>query len=107
MTAAYVALVILLFTFRIWRIVSRAQARTNGSLRSSVEQNLAPPDDPRWQASRGEQLAGRACVDCNGKVVFEDDGKKCATCLEPVHKKKCAKHHRLTAHAPATQAPYR
>jgi hypothetical protein len=66
------------------------------------------PDDPRWGASRGEQVTGRACAECELKIALEADGRFCKTCHAPVHKKACAKRHRALAHRPKTEAgPYR
>jgi hypothetical protein len=104
MSGAYVLIAIIAACIRIALLVRRGQ---KAGLTRQAPRMAPAPDDPRWQGTRGEQLCGRACADCNEKIVLESDGKTCATCLAPLHKKACAKHHRRTAHAPEPTAPYR
>jgi hypothetical protein len=104
-TPLYVVLVLGLFAFRIWLLVSRLSGPPTVDGLKNVQ---APaPDDPRWLGSRGDQLTGRDCQDCGQKIMMESQGKSCTTCGQALHKKACAKRHRLTAHGPAPVAPYR
>ena len=104
MSGLYVLLVFVGLCVRVALLLRRGQ---EARLTRQAKDFAPPPDDPRWQGTRGEQLTGRACADCNEKILIESDGKVCATCHEPLHKKGCAKRHRRTAHAPAATAPYR
>jgi hypothetical protein len=54
----------------------------------------------------GRSLAHSACAFCARKIIFEHQGEFCATCNQAVHA-ACADEHRMTAHAPAKDQPFR
>ena len=68
---------------------------------------LAGPEDPRWQGSQGEQIAGRVCAECSVKIMMATEATACPACREPLHKKKCKKRHKAMAHRPEGVGPYR
>lgn len=67
---------------------------------------LPPPDDPRWRGRAEDQIAGRPCGHCKAKIVTDAEGRTCKHCGTLLHRRACAKEHRVHAHA-AGEAPYR
>ncbi len=67
---------------------------------------LPPPDDPRWSGRAEEQIAGRPCGHCRAKIVTDAEGRTCKQCGTLLHRRGCAKEHRMHAHS-AGEAPYR
>lgn len=67
---------------------------------------LPPPDDPRWLGHAEDQIAGRPCGHCKSKIVTDAEGRSCKQCGTLLHRRSCAKEHRVHAHT-AADAPYR
>ncbi len=67
---------------------------------------LPPPDDPRWMGRVEDQIAGRPCGHCTAKIVTDAEGRACKHCGALLHRRACAKEHRVRAHA-VGEAPYR
>ncbi len=103
MTGGVLAFVLIGIGIRVFNSIRQKNAPPPGNPTASPM-----PDDPRWGASRGEQVTGRLCDECGLKIALEADGRFCKTCQAPVHKKACAKRHRAIAHGPKADAgPYR
>jgi hypothetical protein len=55
-------------------------------------------------ALRGPQMAGRRCVECKKKIVFEGEGVPCTECVEALHA-DCATRHLASVHS--STGPFR
>ena len=79
--------------------------------RSEEEQRssrvLPPADDPRWtRAPVEKQIVGAKCVHCERRFVIAEDARDCTECDALVHRKTCAKEHRVKVHT-RSDVPYR
>lgn len=54
----------------------------------------------------GRALAHGPCAFCARKIIFEHQGEYCATCDQPIHA-VCMDEHRMSAHAPPKDRPFR
>jgi hypothetical protein len=119
----YVAIVAVIFAVRVLRLLSRFDRRphptlaprldadgdevASGALATLASRARNAADDPRWGSSRGEQLTGQACAECQERIVVESQAKRCAECKQPVHRKGCVRRHRAEAHPAERSSPYR
>ncbi len=53
----------------------------------------------RTGPSRGEQLVGERCNECEQPVMLVSEGTRCRKCGLPIHK-TCRKEHRAAQHEP-------
>lgn len=73
----------------------------------SEARSLPPADDPRWTRPPVEkQIVGAKCIHCERRFVVAEDARDCTECDALVHRKTCAKEHRVKAHT-KSDIPYR
>ena len=78
------------------------------SIRASVVVTVLALGAFGWILTRpaGRTLAHTPCVFCKRKIIFEHEGDVCGTCDESVHG-ACLDEHRMQAHAPTKDQPFR
>jgi len=74
-----------------------------GRGRSNPQSELPPAGDPRWGASRNDQVVGQTCAHCNRKIVVIAEGTRCKTCSRSLHLGDCQQKHVSVEHV-ATHA---
>ena len=82
----------------LWWVSIRASAMFTGAGVVAFSYALTRPT--------GRKLAHTPCVFCSRKIIFEHQGEFCPTCQAGLHA-SCLDEHRMSAHAPAKDQPFR
>ena len=71
--------------------------RTRAIQARAVVKKLARAAEARREAAAPPRIVGATCAGCARRIAIESDGRHCATCGEPVHR-KCVAPHSTEAH---------